>query len=280
MVELPSSFHKLNKLKSLSIRHCINLETLPNGINLKSLDILDLTSCSRLRSFPDISTNISELFLSETGIEEVPWWIENFSSLSLISMWECRNLKHATLNISKLKHLEEVDFSGRWALTEARLTDSPTVEAMSKDNYLPNILLKFINCFNLNQEALVEQQTVLQELVFSGEEVPSYFTHQATGSSSSMTIPLSHCFLLHPLFRFRVCTVVGFDSMPTSDFNGVYIHVSCRFKGRFGNIFESFGQPHSFLTNQKDSHIYNGLPFSPKQRQCLLRSGGYTTSCK
>ncbi|KAH0897319.1 hypothetical protein HID58_046887, partial [Brassica napus] len=71
LVELPSSFHKLNKLKSLSIRHCINLETLPNGINLKSLDILDLTSCSRLRSFPDISTNISELFLSETGIEEV-----------------------------------------------------------------------------------------------------------------------------------------------------------------------------------------------------------------
>ncbi|KAL0825197.1 hypothetical protein Bca101_048874 [Brassica carinata] len=127
---------------------------------------------------------------------------------------------------------------------------------MSRDNYLPNILLKFINCFNLNQEALVEQQTVLQELVFSGEEVPSYFTHQATGSSSSMTIPLSHCFLLHPLFRFKVCTVVGFDSMPTSDVNGVYIHVSCRFKGRFGNIFESFGQPHSFLTNQKDSHLF------------------------
>ncbi|KAH0938159.1 hypothetical protein HID58_005620 [Brassica napus] len=148
LVELPSSFHNLNKLKSLSIRHCINLETLPNGINLKSLDILDLTSCSRLRR-----------------IEEVPWWIENFSNLSLISMWECRNLKHA--NISKLKHIEEVDFSGCWALTEARLTDSPTVEAMSKDKYLPNILLKFINCFNLNQEALVEQHTVLQELVFS-----------------------------------------------------------------------------------------------------------------
>ncbi|CAF2138840.1 unnamed protein product [Brassica napus] len=170
LVELPSSFHNLNKLKSLSIRHCINLETLPNGINLKSLDILDLTNCSRLRSFPDISTNISELFLSETGIEEVPWWIENFSNLSLISMWECRNLKHASLNISKLKHLEEVDFSGCWALTEARLTDSPTVEAMSKDNYLPNILLKFINCFNLNQEA---QQTVLQELVYAHVQVMS-----------------------------------------------------------------------------------------------------------
>lgn len=50
--------------------------------------------------------------------------------------------------------------------------------------------------------------------------------------------------------------MVGFDSMPTSDVNGVYIHVSCRFKGRFGNIFESFGQPHSFLTNQKDSHLF------------------------
>lgn len=97
LVELPSSFRNLNKLKSLSIRYCINLETLPNGINLNSLDILDLTSCSRLRSFPDISTNISEIFLSGTGIEEVPWWIENFSNLSLIIMWEYINLKHVTL---------------------------------------------------------------------------------------------------------------------------------------------------------------------------------------
>lgn len=71
------------------------------------------------------------------------------------------------LNISKLNHLEEVDFSGCWALTEARLTDSQSVEAIKKDNYLPNILLKFINCAKLNQEALVEKQTVLQELVFS-----------------------------------------------------------------------------------------------------------------
>lgn len=42
LVELPLSFHNLNKLKSLSIIYCINLETLPNGISLKSLDILDL----------------------------------------------------------------------------------------------------------------------------------------------------------------------------------------------------------------------------------------------
>ncbi|CAA7058354.1 unnamed protein product [Microthlaspi erraticum] len=60
LVELPSSFQNLSKLETLIITDCINLETLPNGINFESLD-LDLSGCSRLRSFPDISTNISYL---------------------------------------------------------------------------------------------------------------------------------------------------------------------------------------------------------------------------
>lgn len=32
--------------------------------------------------------------------------------------------------------------------------------------------------------------------------------------------------------------------------------MSCRFKGRFGNMFESFGQPHSFWTTQKGGHVF------------------------
>lgn len=50
--------------------------------------------------------------------------------------------------------------------------------------------------------------------------------------------------------------MVGFDTMPTSGTKGVHIHVICRFKGRFGNMFECFGQPHSFWTTQKGGHVF------------------------
>jgi len=39
-----------------------------------------------LRSFPEISRNISYLYLDKTAIEEVPQWIEDISGLSDLSM--------------------------------------------------------------------------------------------------------------------------------------------------------------------------------------------------
>uniref|UniRef100_A0A1J3H866 ADP-ribosyl cyclase/cyclic ADP-ribose hydrolase n=1 Tax=Noccaea caerulescens TaxID=107243 RepID=A0A1J3H866_NOCCA len=275
LVELPLSFQNLNNLEWLSITQCINLKTLPNGINFKSLDLLDLTGCSRLTSFPEISTNISELHLNETGIEEVPRCIEKFTNLSVLSMWECKHLKHVSLNISKLKHLEKVDFSDCGALTEVNLHDTPSAVAMAiatdttsvtrtnldeaspsfqEYKYTPNmIMLNFANCFNLNQEAFLETQTVLQELILPGEEMPSYFTHQTSGtSSSSLTIPLFPSFLSRPFVRVRVCAVL----MSTSCANGVDIHVNCRFKGISGNISESFSHRHRFWAAHNDSHLF------------------------
>ncbi|CAH2066158.1 unnamed protein product [Thlaspi arvense] len=261
LVELPSSFQNLNNLRALKIADCINLEILPNGINLKSLYALDLTKCSRLKSFPDISTNISELTLMETSIDEVPWWIENFSNLTFICMAGCKNLKHVSFNISKLKCLEDVDFSNCVALTEASLNDSPSAVTNAVENEaspslqeIPKIVFDFTNCINMNKEALLEKQGVLQELIFPGEEVPSYFTHQTCGTSSSLTISLCHSFLSQPFFRFRVCAVVICAiSMGTG---GVNIHVNCQFKGGCGNIFESFGQPHRFWPIENGSHLF------------------------
>ncbi|CAA7030293.1 unnamed protein product [Microthlaspi erraticum] len=270
LVELPLSFQNLNNLEWLSITQCINLETLPNGINFEYLDFLDLTGCSRLTSFPDISTNISELQLNETGIEEVPWWIESFSNLNVLSMWECKNLKHVSLNITKLKHLEKVDFSDCGALTGVSLHDTPSAVATATDSgntrttldeafssfheyiYTPNMIsLNFAKCFNLNQEAFLETHTVLQELILPGEEVPSYFTHQTSGTSS-LTIPLSPSFLSQTFVRVRVCAVL----MSTSGVNGVDINVNARFKGRSGNISESYGQRHRFWAVHNDSHLF------------------------
>ncbi|KAH0899200.1 LOW QUALITY PROTEIN: hypothetical protein HID58_048768 [Brassica napus] len=87
LVELPSSFQNLRQLEKLEIENCLNLETIPTGINLKSLWKLNLSGCSRLRTFPDISTNIKYLYLNETAIEEVPCWIEKFTKQLEFFRW-------------------------------------------------------------------------------------------------------------------------------------------------------------------------------------------------
>ncbi|RID45192.1 hypothetical protein BRARA_I01937 [Brassica rapa] len=162
LVELPSSFQNLNKLEQLRITECIYLETLPTGMNIESLDYLDLSGCTRLRSFPEISTNISTINLNNTGIEEVPSWIGNFSKLRFLYMRKCFKLKCVSLNICKIKQLEKADFTvSRIHSNKASWCDSPSAV------------------------------------------------------------------------------------------------ICCRFSDRFGNSFQSFGQPHSFTPyHQKGSHLF------------------------
>ncbi|CAA7033160.1 unnamed protein product [Microthlaspi erraticum] len=255
IVEVPWWIEKLSRLKWLDMSECINLEILPTRINLQSLSILDLSGCLRLRIFPDISTNISRLDLSRTGIKEVPWWIEKFSHLYSLEMNGCNSLQRVFLNIFKLKHLQRVDFSHCWALVGADLTGLPSgVYA-----YFPKVNLNFLNCFSLDQEALIHQHSVFfKSMILSGEEVSPYFIHRTNGTTSSLkNIPLLHTHLSKPFFRFRACAVVTFDPMPRNHANEVEIHVNCRFKGIFGNVFDSFGQPHMFFTtDHQDSHVF------------------------
>nr|AHN95336.1 DM2G [Arabidopsis thaliana] len=86
LVELPSSIGNLRKLTLLLMSGCSKLEALPININLKSLDTLDLTDCSRLKSFPEISTHIDSLYLIGTAIKEVPLSIMEWSRLAVYKM--------------------------------------------------------------------------------------------------------------------------------------------------------------------------------------------------
>uniref|UniRef100_A0A0D3ALW4 TIR domain-containing protein n=1 Tax=Brassica oleracea var. oleracea TaxID=109376 RepID=A0A0D3ALW4_BRAOL len=140
LVELPSSVLYLNKLTHLRITQCINLETIPTGINLLHLYCLDLSGSLRLASFPDISTNISQLFLCETAIEEVPWWIEKFSHLCCLRMNGCNHLRSVSLNISKLRYLEIIDFSYCRSLVRPSWNDCPSVVATTRHNIHPKLL--------------------------------------------------------------------------------------------------------------------------------------------
>ncbi|KAF8093454.1 hypothetical protein N665_0383s0082 [Sinapis alba] len=246
LVELPCSFQNLHQLEELVIRNCVNLETLPTGMNLKSLDSINLMGCSRLNTFPDISTNIRKLVLSKTAIEKVPWWIEKFKRLSFLNMYGCNKLEYVNLNISKLTRLEKVDFSKCKALTGAFI-DSPTA------------FIDFTKCFNLDQEALFQQRTCLGcQLWLSGDQVPSYFTHHTTRTSSYLTLPLLASSLSQPFLRFRTCIV--FNCKLNSyiiDFNANF-----RFTGSFLN---SFGQTQDFMAETGDYVIKTCVNHS-----CLL----------
>ncbi|EFH62180.1 predicted protein [Arabidopsis lyrata subsp. lyrata] len=272
LVELPSSFQNLYLLKHLTITECINLESLPANISFEYLTWLDLSRCSRLRSFPDISTNISLLDITETGIEEVPWWIQDFSCLRYFYMSGCNNLQCISVNICKLKSLKIANFAHCGALTEARINDSPSEVAVEtdssysesqvsdesssslSDNYIPKLDLNFRNCFNLDPEALLHQQSFFKDIVLPGEEVPTYFTHRTSGNSSSLTnISMPYTYPYQPFFRTRACAVIDYDGIITP---GIYIQLSCRFEGRFGNHFNSTYRKDCLWTDQKVSHLF------------------------
>ncbi|KAG2249018.1 hypothetical protein Bca52824_088646 [Brassica carinata] len=92
LVELPSSIGKLHELSRLYLKGFSTLKTLPININMKSLDELDLTDCSLLKSFPEISTNIRVLMLNGTSIEKIPSSIRSWSRLDRLHMSNCQNL--------------------------------------------------------------------------------------------------------------------------------------------------------------------------------------------
>ncbi|CAH8278647.1 unnamed protein product [Arabidopsis lyrata] len=271
LVELHSSVQYLNKLKRLNLSYCENLETLPTNFNLQALDCLNLFGCSSIKSFPDISTNISYLNLSQTRIEEVPWWIENFTELRTIYMWNCDKLEYVTLNISKLKHLAIVDFSDCGALKVASLNDSPITVEMADNihsklpfyvevssslpyDHFPRVELDFLNCFKLDQEALLQQQSVFKRLILpADQEVPSYFTHRTTGTSMT-NIPLLQTSLSQPFFRFLACAVVDSEII-SIDHISFLIEVNCQFIDGLRNHFGSAYWPMYFAAAPLGSHL-------------------------
>ncbi|KAG2261861.1 hypothetical protein Bca52824_068940 [Brassica carinata] len=266
MVELPFSIQNLNNLTDMKIIRCMDLEILPTGINLVSLERLNLNGCSRLKTFPDISRNISSLYLEETAVEEVPPWTENFSKLKYLLMQGCSKLEYVYLNVSKLKHLELVNFSHCGALTGADLNGYPSgialegeiigteLQASSSipDNDVPKVEFSFINCFKLDVEAVL-QQLSYEKLILSGEEMPLYFTHRTAGTS--MAFPLAQTPHSPPFFRFRVCAVAVFDSKPTSGTIGVFTKVNCQFKSRLGSYYDSPYQHDYFSVYQHGSYL-------------------------
>ncbi|PPD88133.1 hypothetical protein GOBAR_DD14957 [Gossypium barbadense] len=105
--ELPSSLQHPEKLTLLDFSYCRSIRSLPSFYKATSLTKLHLSGCSNLFSFPEVSSNVTELWLGGTAIEEVPSSIECLSNLRLLDLRGCRRLKSLPTGIHKLKSLEK-----------------------------------------------------------------------------------------------------------------------------------------------------------------------------
>ncbi|KAF3505475.1 hypothetical protein F2Q69_00000499 [Brassica cretica] len=153
LVELPLFIGKLQKLKELRLKGCSKLEVLPTNINLESLQLLDLSDCSMLKSFPDISTNIGYLYLIGTAIEQVPPSIRSWPRLDYLQMSYFENLKDFTHALERITCM---------CLTDTEIQELPP---------------------------WVKKMSSLNRFVLKGQ-VPEYFTHRATGGGP-LTIKLN-----------------------------------------------------------------------------------------
>ncbi|CAH8256681.1 unnamed protein product [Arabidopsis lyrata] len=156
--QLPNLSNATN-LERLSLTRCESLVELPLSIgNLHKLEDLEMFGCSRLRSFPNLTTNIDtkdeavhvstrnlsrpftptrvrRLNLSYTNIEEIPDCIKSFMRLQCLYLSGCK----------KLATLPELPSS----LTLLMANGCDSLERVTCPLNTPNAKLIFTNCFKL-----------------------------------------------------------------------------------------------------------------------------------
>ncbi|CDY25475.1 BnaC09g39900D [Brassica napus] len=260
LVRLPSSIWKLGWLKFLHLHYCINLEPLPANNALSSLSYLSIGECSKIVDFPEISSSIERLDVSFTAIAAVPPSVENWDCLRKVEMIGCENITEFprfSYTVTKL-HLQSTGIKEipPWIsdLYELKVLDCRELESLpelpdslselyadncvslerlsqsSRSPHDPKLILSFINCSNLDEEAceLVIKQWACGYAVLPGSEVPYCFSHRANGSSLIIHLNPGN---LYGSLRFKACVVHSpgdeLDDVPFRSFQ-----ISCYVRGR------------------------------------------------
>lgn len=112
LLKVPSSISNLSMLILINLKDCQNIRTFPSTVDLKFVETLVLSGCSRLQRFPKVSRNIRNLYLEETAIKEVPLSVGCLNRLVRLYMANCTKLGSLPSSICKLKSLRYFDLSG------------------------------------------------------------------------------------------------------------------------------------------------------------------------
>lgn len=200
---------------------CSKLQVLPSTMNLASHKVVNVAGCSRLRKFPDFSTNISSLKLSNTLVEQVPVSIQHWTRLRFLELsynGKLKTLKNVPKGVSHLnlsyngienvsdcikvlQGLQHLNLSGC-----RKLATLPICKRLwiAEECFLSLLRSNFTNCFELSQQArraIIQQSFLNGWALLPGSEVPAEFDHRARGSSLTLPYPASS--------RFKICLVVA-----------------------------------------------------------------------
>ncbi|KAF8081484.1 hypothetical protein N665_0884s0012 [Sinapis alba] len=229
LVEIPSSFSNLHKLKALSMFACTNLEVIPAHMNLASLESVDMTACQRLRNFPDISRNVSQFCISVEELDQVPESIRHWSRLRVLtitSKGKLKSLAHLPQSVRHLhlsyigaqtipyfkKSLKRVEVYLNSCRTLDSLPDSVREDCEQKEGLTCSYdtsytQLNYTNCFKLDREArtaIITKHFAQGWACLPGSEVPVEFDHRAKGNSVIIRLTSNM-----PLTIFKVCVVIS-----------------------------------------------------------------------
>ncbi|KAK2979397.1 hypothetical protein RJ640_022779 [Escallonia rubra] len=200
------AFHE--NLVLLNLEGCINLRSLPDSIQLASLEELVLSNCIRLDKFPDIQgdmNSLSKLYLAGTGIKELPSSIGHLKNLDLIDLSSCEFLGSLPSSICSLPSLRILRHSGCSKLTnlQENLGNLGCLEELYADRTAiiqlpPSIrLLKKLRIFSFRgcKDSLGHLLSLrVSSFVLPGADIPVHFGNEnmerpTTGRSISFRLP-------------------------------------------------------------------------------------------
>ncbi|XP_023643319.1 disease resistance protein ADR2-like [Capsella rubella] len=223
LVEIPSSVVNLPKLCELLMYKCKSLQVIPTLINLESIKYFYIDNCPQLRIFPEMPTNITNLRIETTGVEELPVSFRHCSHLTEVEISLNENLKNfsthlptsvteldlrdsqieriadcikglhnlETLNITNCKRLESLP-ELPYSLRELFARNCESLERVSGPLNAPEAKLYFSNCFRLGRQgkrAIIQRSCFKGLTLLPGIEVPEEFDYRGRGTK--VTIPRS-----------------------------------------------------------------------------------------
>ncbi|KFK40486.1 hypothetical protein AALP_AA2G002100, partial [Arabis alpina] len=220
--ELPSSIGNLHKLEELEMGFCTNLQIVPTHLNLASLDFVNMIWCAKLRKIPEISTNIRQLAIADTMLEESPWlwsgledlfiygndldglnieklpdWIKDLHGLKRLYIDGCRNLASLPELPRSLTRLKVIDCESLKTLMVFPL-DSQIEE------------LYFPNCFKLTPAARRVITLQASPACLPGRTMHAEFVHRAKGNVLTIRSDFNNfriCAVVSPKELMEVCTL-------------------------------------------------------------------------
>ncbi|KAK8272394.1 hypothetical protein V6Z12_D11G328700 [Gossypium hirsutum] len=176
LVELDMSFSHVEKLwegkqdlvnlKVMTLNHSENLVKIADLSSATNLETMNLVNCTKLLELPSslqhlekltqVSSNLRELHLEGTTIEQVPSSMESLSQLVLLSMEDCVRLNNFPTAICSLRSLEVFSLNGSpnittfpeisGNITELNLGGTAIEEVPSSIECLSNLRVLNLSC--------------------------------------------------------------------------------------------------------------------------------------